>query len=415
MQIKGLLKNMALSLRKLVFAVSIASYSYASHAGGLYLYEIGTSDLGFASAGTAARAEDASTIYSNPAGMTRLAGDQLTVGAQALYGKVEYELDGKGALNGSDPGNIIGWLPGGSGFYSHSISDDLKVGIGAYGNFGLAMDFGDSWAGKNLVGKTALMAMTIQPTAAYRINDQWSLGVGVTANYGFFKLEREKLLGDGTNNQIDHDWAWGSRLGLMYEPNNKTRVGLVWSSEVEYDFKIDAKVTIDPLGPIGPITSTIPMAAGVKAPQQLMGSFYHRLNDEWAVMGNLGWQDWSGFADTTMEVNGSTSSSKLELQDTWHAAVGTQYTLNAQTKLNAGIAYDTSMYKKQSQTSFVIPSGETWRLGLGMQYALTPESDLGVAAEYARSEDSSTQSALVSGSYDNPQMFFMSVHYTRRF
>ena len=405
---------MDISLRKLIVAASIAGYPFALQAGGLYMYEIGTSDLGFASAGTAARAEDASTIYANPAGMTRLAGDQFTVGAQALYGKVDYELDGKGALAGSDPGNIIGWLPGGSAFYSHSVSDNLKLGIGAYGNFGLAMDFGDSWAGKNVVGKAALMAMTIQPTAAYRINDQWSLGVGVTANYGFFKLERERLLG-GTSNQIDHDWAWGSRLGLMYEPNDSTRLGLVWNSEVEYKFKIDGKLTIDPIGPIGPITTTIPMAAGVKAPQQVMGSIYHRLNNEWAVMGNLGWQDWSEFADTTVEVNGLTSSSKLALEDTWHAAVGAQYTLDAQTKLNAGVAFDTSMYKHQSQTSFAMPNGDTWRLGLGMQYALSSESDLGVAAEYVRSEDSSSQSALISGGYDHPQMFFMSVHYTRRF
>ena len=72
----------------------------ASQAGGLYLYEIGTSDLGLAAAGTAARAEDASTLYSNPAGMTRLSGDQVTMAAQALYGKFDYELDGNGALSG---------------------------------------------------------------------------------------------------------------------------------------------------------------------------------------------------------------------------------------------------------------------------------------------------------------------------
>jgi long-chain fatty acid transport protein len=405
---------MGISLRKLIVAASIASYSYASHAGGLYLYEIGTSDLGFASAGTAARAEDASTIYANPAGMTRLEGDQFTAGAQLLYGKAEYELDGNGLLNGGDPGNIVGWLPGGSAFYSHSISDDLKVGIGAYGNFGLALDFGDSWAGKNLVDKTALMAMTIQPTIAYRINDHWSLGAGMTANYGFFKLERDRLSG-GDTNQIDHDWAYGARLGLMYEPTNKTRIGLVWNSEVEYEFNVDSTLTIGPIGPIGPITTTIPMAAGVKAPQQVMTSIYHRLNDDWAVMGNLGWQDWSEFADTTIEVNGVTSSSNLALEDTWHVAAGAQYTLDAQTKLNAGVAFDTSMYKHQSQTSFALPNGDTWRLGLGMQYALSSQSDLGVAAEYARSEDSSTQSALISGGYDNPEMLFMSVHYTRRF
>lgn len=258
------------------------------------------------------------------------------------------------------------------------------------------------------------MAMTIQPTIAYRINDHWSLGVGMTANYGFFKLERDRLSG-GDTNQIDRDWAYGARLGLMYEPTDKTRVGVVWNSEVEYEFNVDATLTIDPIGPIGPITTNIPMAAGMKAPQQIMTSIYHRLNDDWAVMGNFGWQEWSRFADSSLEVGANSNTLALSLQDTWHGAFGAQYTLNKETKLNAGVAFDTSMYKSQSETSFTIPSGDTWRFGLGMQHALTPESELGFAAEYARAEDSSSQSRLISGKYDNPEMFFMSAHYTRRF
>ena len=400
-------------LRKAIAAAAVA-WPLASPAGGLYMYEIGTSDLGFAAAGTAARAEDASTLFANPAGMTRLAGDQMTLGAQVLYGDLEYKLDGQGALTGSSPGNVVGWFPGGSAFYSHSVSDKLKIGIGTYGNFGLAMDFGDSWAGRNLVGEMALIAMTIQPTAAYRLDDHWSLGAGLTANYGYFKLEREPLLPGDTRSQDDGDWDFGARLGVLYEPTPSTRVGLTWVSEAEYEFDVDGTVTIGPIGPIGPITHTFPLAA-ITAPQQVMGSVYHRLNDRWAVMGNLGWQDWSEFADATLETEAGTSTSSMLLQDTWHAAAGVQYTLDEKTKLNAGVAFDTSMYEDQSDSSFAIPSGDTWRLGAGVQYALSPKSDLGVAVEYADSEENASQSALVSGSYDDPYMIFMSAHYNYRF
>jgi len=408
---------MNFTLRQAAVAAVVA-WPLASSAGGIYMYEIGTSDLGFAAAGTAARAEDASTLFANPAGMTRLAGDQMTLGAQALYGDAEYKLDGQGALTGSDPGNVIGWFPGGSAFYSHSVSDKLKVGIGVYANFGLAMDFGDSWAGKNLVGEMALMAMTIQPTVAYRLDEQWSVGAGLTANYGYFKLGREPRLPGETRSQDDGDWDFGARLGVLYEPTKSTRFGLTWVSEAEYEFDVNGTVTIDPDGPlglIGPITHTVSRAAGVTAPQQLMGSVYHRLNDRWAVMGNLGWQDWSEFADATLETEGGTTTSSMRLQDTWHAAVGVQYTLDQQTKLNAGVAFDTSMYEDQSDSSFAIPNGATWRFGAGLQYALSPKSDLGVAVEYADAEDNASQSALVSGRYDEPYMIFMAVHYNYRF
>jgi long-subunit fatty acid transport protein len=147
--------------------------------------------------------------------------------------------------------------------------------------------------------------MTIQPTAAYRLDDHWSLGAGLTANYGYFKLEREPLNGD-TRSQDDGDWDFGARLGVLYEPTQVTRLGLTWVSEAEYEFDVNGTVTIDPDGPlglIGSITHTIPMAAGITAPQQVMGSAYHRLNDRWAMMGNLGWQDWSEFAEATLETD----------------------------------------------------------------------------------------------------------------
>jgi len=404
---------MKLMLRKAIVAAVVA-WPLASPAGGLYMYEIGTSDLGFAAAGTAARAEDASTLFANPAGMTRLAGDQMTLGGQALYGNLDYKLDGQGALPGSDPGNVLGWFPGASAFFSHSVSDSLKLGIGAYGNFGLALDFGDSWAGKNLASEMALIAMTLQPTAAWRLNDQWSVGAGLTANYGYFKLERERLMG-GTASEDDGDWAYGARLGVLFEPSRNTRFGLTWASKVDYEFDVNGSVTIDPPGPIGPITHTIPIAAGMTAPQQLMGSVYHRLSDRWAVMGNLGWQDWSAFAEATLETDGVTVTSSMMLQDTWHAAVGVQYTLNDKTRLNGGVAFDTSMYEDQSQTSFALPSGKTWRMGAGVQYALSRQSDLGVAIEYADAEENASPSALVSGRYDNPDIVFMSAHYAYRF
>lgn len=58
----------------------------AAWGGGLILYELGTPDLGTASAGRAAMAADASTAAFNPAGMTRLERSQMLPAFQGLYG-----------------------------------------------------------------------------------------------------------------------------------------------------------------------------------------------------------------------------------------------------------------------------------------------------------------------------------------
>ena len=146
-----------------------------------------------------------------------------------------------------------------------------------------------------------------------------------------------------------------------------------------------------------------------------MASVFHRLNDTWALTGNIGWQDWSQFSTITVEVGAASSTLTLPLQDTWHAALGAQYTYNARTKVSAGVSYDTSFYKNQNQTSFLLPSGAAWRFGTGVQYVLSPKSDLGLAFEYLRMDSSSDPSTLVSGKYNTPEMFFMAVNYMHRF
>ncbi len=380
-----------------------------AQAGGLYLYEIGTEDLGLANAGTAARAQDASTVAGNPAGMTRLAGDQLTLGAQVLYGDLPYELDNPYL---EEPGNVVGWLPAASAFYSHSISDDFKVGMALYGNFGLSLGFDDDWAGRNLVTDTTMMGLTLQPALAYRINTMWSVGAGLGINLGFFSLTRDKLITGEEVTLDDTDWAPNGKLSVLFEPCQYARLGLTYTSKVDYEFDVDASGNL----PVSGMPWTLPIDASVDAPQQAMFSTVLVLNEKWSLLGNIGWQDWGSFSDLAVSVGPVTRSSNLELQDTWHGALGTQFQMTAATRLNFGIAYDTSMYEDQNNTSFTMPSGATWRFGTGVQQQLNEKSSIGVALEYALNEDASVPSpALLAGSYDNPEMFFMSVNYNYRF
>jgi hypothetical protein len=62
-------------------------------AGGLLVYEVGTADVGLASAGYGARAQDASTVFTNPAGMTRLEGNQVLAAGQLLWSNTQFSID----------------------------------------------------------------------------------------------------------------------------------------------------------------------------------------------------------------------------------------------------------------------------------------------------------------------------------
>jgi long-chain fatty acid transport protein len=377
-----------------------------ANAGGIYLYEMGTEDVGLANAGSAARAQDASVVANNPAGMTRIEGHEFTLGAQAMYGKFDYDLDNS---NLNDAGNVIGWLPQGSAFYSHSISDDLKIGVAAYGTFGLTLSFNDNWAGRNLVTEVTLAGLTLQPTIAYRLNDQWSFGAGVGINYGIFKLKRDQLEinGGNTDNSNDTDVAGNMKLGVLFELSERTRFGLTYTSKVDYDFNIDAEGSLPDGRPW-----SIPFGLKTNAPQQAMLSAVQVLNDKWTLLGEVGWQDWSTFGNS--KVNGQ--SSGLDVQDTWHGALGTQYQLTEATRLNFGVAYDTNMYKDKNDTSFAIPASAAWRFGTGVQHQLSEHSSLGAAFEYVNGEDASASKPdILSGKYDDPQVYFISANYSYHF
>lgn len=382
--------------------------SPTGYASGLYFYEIGTEDTALAGAGQAARAQDASTIVTNPAGMTRLPDHMFTGGLQAMDGDISYTLDDES--RGNSPGDIMRIFPNASAFYAQKINDDLFAGIGMYGNYGLGTDYG-SWAGDRLIKKSTMAALTLSPSVAYKLNDRLSIGGSVNLNYGFLSLTRNVDGDDET--EKDHDWAMSYRLGLLMELTDQTRAGITWNSKTEYDFDINGKARFPNLPNV---EYDLPISAQVRAPQQIMLSLVHDFNQQWSVMGDLGWQDWSQFGSPQISVSGQDIDKSNRLKDSWHTALGVQYRPTEQWRLNAGVAFDSSIYETQSDVALTLPTGDEWRFATGAQYQVTPQSNIGFAVSYLHMQSSHVQSpAIYKGSYNNPYLWFASVNYSYQF
>ncbi|MEA5105664.1 outer membrane protein transport protein (plasmid) [Pantoea sp. S18] len=381
----------------------------SASASGLYLYEIATEDTGLAGAGQAARAQDASTIMTNPAGMTRLPEHMITGGLQALYGDTPYHLNNDAALQGKSPGNTIGWFPGASLFYHQRLTENISAGIGLYGNYGLGLDFGE-WAGDRLIKKSTLIGLTLSPAFAWKINERLSWGVGLGINYGFLSLTRNV---DGQDEKAsDHDWAMNFRTGLLFQLTDATRVGLSYASKTEYHFNIDGKARF-PAFPNAEFT--LPLSAQINAPDQLMLSAVHDINERWSLLGDLGWQNWSMYGGNQISLSGENVQRQNRLKDTWHTALGVQFRPDDRWRLNTGVAYDSSFYRDQNDTAMTMPSGDAWRFGVGAQYQLTESGNIGAAFEYLKMETSQVSSPLLSGAYKNPELYFFSMNYSYTF
>jgi len=400
-------------------------------AGGLYLYEIGTPDLGLAAAGYAARAQDPSTVFTNPAGMTRLERSELQVGVQPLYVHTKFNADANTTTTGPD-GDGSAWLPSGSIFYSHSLSRDLKLGIGVLGYFGLSLEYENDWVGRYYVQEVALQALGFQPAVAYRVTEWLSIGAGVVALYGV--LDEKVAInnidpnrGDGRLKIHDEDWAFQANLGVMVEPRRGTRFGLTYLSEADLDFEDKPKFSsLGPgldalLGSRGLLNAKLDL--GLTMPQAVMLSAYHDLTHRLAIMGNLGWQDWSQFGKVSVAVDAADTTSLTadrNYQDTWHAAFGVQYRVADAWLLSAGIAYDTSMVDDKDRTPD-LPLGEQWRFGLGARYDWSQQLAFGLAYELLwggdldMGLDRGPLAGRVEGSYDDAAIHFISFNVNWKF
>jgi len=359
---------------------------------GLWLYELGTPDMGTASAGRGATAKDASVAGANPAAMTKLNRSQLLAGALGLFVNVKFDVD-KATFGGGDGGNAGDFVPVGSFSYVYSATPDLKLGITAGSYFGLGLDYGDDWAGRYYITEGEFLTFLINPSVGYRINNWLSIGAGVDILYA--KLDQKAAINnqltdgagfpDGKLKIEDDDVGYGFNLGTLIELSEATRFSLTYRSKVEVEFEDVA----DTKG-VGPNLRALRDILGVTAdevnlemqlPQAITVSGYHDLTDRLALVASAGWQDWSDFGETTATIK-STTSTSLELdrnfKDTWHVALGARYRFAEPWVWSVGAAYDSSPVDDEDRTPDLALDRQI-RIGTGLQYDWNEDITLGTA------------------------------------
>jgi len=410
-------------------------------AGGLIAYEIGTADVGLASAGYNVRAQDASTVFTNPAGMTRLEGTQVLGSGQVLWGNTKFSIGGgTSAALGTDDGDYAvgwdGWFLGGGGFLSYSVSPELKLGFAFTGNFGAPLDYDDGWVGRYYVQETTLLGLSLLPSIAYKVTDKFSVGASLNAMYGIYKNQVAVNNIIGTDGQLkieDNTWGFGFNLGLLYEFDPGTRLGLTYNSQVDLNFKAPFEFSglsrrlNALLNARGLLNATLDLE--ITVPQQVMGSVFHQISDDWALLASVGWQQWSKFGQVQIGIDDSSNptslTTNLGFKDTWHGALGAQYRVADPWLLNFGVAYD-SAFQSSSNVSPLLPVNAAWRFGVGGEHQVSKTLSWGVAAEYlyGGTLDVNLQSAVpvalggrgnVVGSYNNTGTIFLAAYFNVKF
>jgi long-chain fatty acid transport protein len=362
-------------------------------AGGLWLYEMGTPDLGTASAGRAAMALDASTAFGNPAGMTKLERSQFLGAFQLLLPSIHFNVE-EGTTFGrpGETGNAGISLPSASAFYVHKISPDWRLGVSLLSYLGLGVQYSDQWAGRYYLQASRLLTMALIPSAAYKVNDWLSVGAGPTFMVGRLKQSTaiNNILDGSPDGRLTlNSWAFGvgGMAGMLLEPRQGTRFGVTYISAVDLPF--DNVLSTDGLGPVlggilrarGLLGSKVDLTFTL--PQQVMVSAYQQITEKLALMANFGWQNWAQFGKINVSIESESPTSltaDAKLKDTWHTAIGAQYRLAPAWLLSLGFAYDSSAVGDADRTP-ALPVDRQLRYAVGIQYEWNRDVTWGLAYE----------------------------------
>lgn len=378
-------------LRRVALGVCVSQMFLASEgeAGGLYALEFGTPSMATASAGTNAIASDASTAYHNPAGMTRLDGNQFMLAGGLLYVDIEFNVDPSSPVPGGNGGDAGGPAPILSAHYARKINEDLSAAL---------LDYDDNWAGRFQATEVTVFTTNFLASVGYRLTGTFSIGGGVA--YMYAKVDQSLAVptpgpGAGELNLDDDGYDVGAMLSLLWEPAEGTRLGVTYSTQLEPDLRGDLSVS--------PIGLSAAASADLVFPETARFSLYQQLDDKWALLGSVNWENWSKFESLDLSVNRGTVALPRNWRDVFSYGLGFHYRWRATMTLKGGISYTESPVSAADRTADM-PIDRQIRLAAGFEKVLDSKRTLGFALELIDLGDARIDNATLKGEYEKNYM-----------
>jgi long-chain fatty acid transport protein len=404
MRERGRDTNRCGSQRVVAVGITLVTFLAAgsARAGGLYLTTFGTPHMGTASAGAQAAADDPSTAFYNPAGMTRLDDHHALGGLAPGYATIEFKAEDDTPRGGGDGGQQGGFLPIMAGQYVHKLSDRWRLGFSLLSLSGAQLDPKNDWAGRNEVVDLSLLTLTMMPTVGVRLFDWLSIGGGAAITYGRltykFRLPLD-LLGEPRIRltKLD-DWKAAPIASVLIEPTPTLRLGVTYMGKT--DFVLEGKAKLNKKRAHSKLD--LPLAQSVRA------SVFWDASDRLALMLSGGWEDWSVTETIPVSVGGQSGVVPLGFRDTWYLAGGVHYRVLDPLTLQLGLRYDSSALKDSDRTT-AFPIDRVYTLGAGALYDWSETFRLGFSFVWTDLGKAPVDSKFTDGKYRKNDLFLFGV------
>ncbi|MFO7603147.1 MAG: outer membrane protein transport protein [Gammaproteobacteria bacterium] len=432
------------------------AYSPNAQAAGFALIENGASGLGNAYAGAAAVAEDASTIYFNPAGMSKLPGREFVFAGHYIDTKIDFTNSGSAKISTFGGGPLSGPNADGgkssiipSFFYAHRLNNDWSYGLGITVPFGLGTEYDENWVGRYHAVKSEISTININPSASVKVNEKLSIGFGVNAQYidvtltskldsaaicrgalvpasggaltnancdavGLTQANVGNSAFDSSQSMTGDDWSFGWNIGMLYDLSDSTRLGIAYRSNVDHqlngsvDFTTNAGLQAILNAATSTAFSDTGITAGIDLPESLALSISHNLNPNWVLMADATWTRWERYDKLVVDFANpaqTDSTSTRNSENSWRYSVGASYMPDEKRVYRFGLALDETIVPSTALRPASSPGNDRLWLSLGYGYRTSDsfQLDLGYAHLFVDDASIDNQHALfgsVTGSYE---------------
>lgn len=398
---------------RIIVTLIIVNSAQQLRATGFAIYELGARAAALAGAFTA-RADDATTVYYNPAGMAFLDGLRIKTNIQFSPLKTTAFSPYTETSFTSDLLQIQGLH-----YLTWSLGDKLTFGFGRFTPYSTDTDWNGEWPGNNFCISSQLAIYYYRPALAVKLMPGLALGVGI--DFVFSKVEWNHNLrfpseaflpGSDSLYMNSRHHAKGNGIGfvtgLLWKAGKKLQIGGKYQHKVSIDTK--GNNTFHDLaqggsygsfpGPDNKLVSMYTLMQSyymaqdvtfrVSLPTEIVLGLMFTPMDKLMLLLDFQWSQWSEamkwefqsvktsgdlspeFMEQYADFFGVTpdygiQSADLSWKDTWSIKFGMEYHLSQTLALRAGYSYHPSAFESKALHP-VIPDLDHNIISLGMGY-----------------------------------------------
>jgi long-chain fatty acid transport protein len=342
---------------------------------------VNASDLGTVYSGWAAQAEDASTAFTNPAGLTRIEHRQLVFPVLGLFGHTRFTGSTRtppfpfpvtNFESGSSSSRLAALFP--SFYFAVPLTDRITFALGQTNPYGLGTEYAKDSILRHIATKSKVVVIDFGPSLGFKVTRQLSIGAGFDAQYIMFTLNDKlgppfSLPSDSENKNNGTGWGCGWHAGLLYEFLPCLRFGFNYLSRVTFHSSGESILYV----PWMPAEYRSRLHVTASLPERAQAGFYLDVTPRFALMSTLYYTHWKIFNKLNLRdvifFGGTTMETVIPFgyHDTLDLSVGASYKATERWLLRTGFQI-MAMPSVNDFRGVADPIGSAIVVGVGARY-----------------------------------------------